>query len=91
VERRELMQTILQFAATRIPVDRAIQERAWHLQSLGLDAADALHIACAESAHADVFLTVDQVLLRRTARVAGDLRVPVRDPREWLEDLRGAP
>jgi predicted nucleic acid-binding protein len=89
-ERREFMQTALQFAATRISVDVAIQERARQVQLLGLDAADALHIACAESARADVFLTVDQVLLRRAARVAADLHVPVRNPREWLEDLRGA-
>jgi hypothetical protein len=45
---------------------------------------DALHLASAESAHADYFLTTDDGLLRKTKRPQCDLKVKVENPARWL-------
>ena len=47
------------------PVDPTIRERALNLESSGVKALDALHIACAEEANADYFITCDDRLIRR--------------------------
>lgn len=54
------------------------------LRSLGLGDMDALHLACAESGKADVFLTTDDKLLRRAARLAEQLHILVDNPLNWL-------
>jgi predicted nucleic acid-binding protein len=46
-----------------------------------------MHLACAESAKVDVFLTTDDRLLRLAKRVSKDLDVLVENPLDWLEDI----
>ena len=58
--------------------------RAEELEELGFRGLDALHLACAESLSADVFLTTDDALLRRAVRHAAVLRVAVANPVAWL-------
>ena len=58
--------------------------RAKVLTSLGFSNMDALHIACAESCGAGVFLTTDDRLFRRAARLAEQLQVVVENPLHWL-------
>lgn len=53
-------------------------------QLAGLTAFDALHVALAERGGADVLLTTDDRFLRRAARHATALRVPVENPLAWL-------
>ena len=53
-------------------------------QLVGLTAFDALHVALAERGRADVLLTTDDRLLRRAARHAAALHVPVENPLAWL-------
>jgi hypothetical protein len=51
---------------------------------------DALHVACAESADVDVFLTTDDQLTRAAARAAAEIRVAVQNSLSWVSDqLRG--
>ncbi len=57
------------------------------LEALGLDAFDALDIASAEAGHADVFLTTDRTLLRRTTRMADALHIRVVNPLTWLREV----
>lgn len=58
--------------------------RAIELRNLGFGDMDALHLACAESGKADVFLTTDDKLLRQATRLAEQLHVPVDNPLNWL-------
>jgi len=51
-----------------------IRERAKELMALGVKAADAIHLACAESAECDWFFTVDRGILRKV-RELGKMRV----------------
>jgi predicted nucleic acid-binding protein len=85
-QRRAALRRLARATATRVSFDEAVEGRARQLESLGIRAADALHIACAEHGGAEVFLTVDQRLLRRAARIADQLRVQVRNPRDWIEE-----
>jgi predicted nucleic acid-binding protein len=56
------------------------------MEQLGFSGIDALHLACAESAAADVILTTDDRLLRLSTRHAALLRVTVANPLGWLQD-----
>jgi predicted nucleic acid-binding protein len=60
--------------------------RAADLQRLGFKAADALHVAAAEEARADVLLNCDDRLCRLGRRHRRKLRVIVANPLEWLKE-----
>ncbi|HEY2159339.1 MAG TPA: PIN domain-containing protein, partial [Isosphaeraceae bacterium] len=75
--RRGRVRLMLDYAATRIALGDAEVTRGEELEALGFQAYDALHLACAEAAAVDVFLTTDDRLLRTARRAAGDLRVRV--------------
>jgi predicted nucleic acid-binding protein len=65
-----------------VNIDKAIAGRAKEFEKKGVQAFDALHLACAEDG-ADVFLTVDDNLLEQALGIK-DLRVPVHNPVIWL-------
>jgi predicted nucleic acid-binding protein len=60
--------------------------RSDQLIDLGFKALDALHVACAEDAKADVFLTTDDRLQKTAMRNAKILKVRVANPLTWLEE-----
>jgi predicted nucleic acid-binding protein len=86
MERRVEAQTILSLAVTRIEIGEAAVLRARNLVGLGYGPLDALHFAAAESTGADVLLTTDDQLLKRTARKLGNPRIPVRNPLSWIRE-----
>ncbi|MBI3208280.1 MAG: PIN domain-containing protein [Candidatus Solibacter usitatus] len=86
IQRRAEAQTMLSLAATRIEIDGPVVLRAQDLVGLGYSPFDALHIAAAEFIGADVLLTTDDRLLRRTARKVGSPRIPVRNPLSWIKE-----
>jgi len=57
--RQNWMARCLEQATVYQRVDKSIYERAEALETQGLKAIDALHVACAESAGVDYFLTCD--------------------------------
>lgn len=68
-------------------VQAAEVERAQRLEALGFHPFDALHLACAESGGADVFLTTDQRLLSLASRFSEELHVQVQNPLVWLTEV----
>ena len=74
MERRVEAQTWLSLAATRVEIDAPVAVRAQGLVGLGYGPFDALHISAAESARADVLLTTDDRLLKRSSRKLGNPR-----------------
>ena len=62
-------------------------KRAKELQKEGFQVFDALHIACAESAKVDVFLSTDDRLLRQAKRVSKRLHVRIENPLAWIEEM----
>jgi predicted nucleic acid-binding protein len=83
-ERREKVELLLTVVSTQISLTTGIERRAIELQKWGLTPLDALHLAAAESAHADYFLTTDDNLLRKAIRHQADLKVKVENPAKWL-------
>lgn len=80
-------QMLAKHAALKISLTEAETARAIALEELGFAPFDALHLACAESAATDVFLTTDDKLLKRTARFLSQLGVRVENPLKWLQDI----
>ena len=83
---REDVRRLLQYATRYIEHGEAELDRAAELMRIGLHTDDALHLACAEAARADIFLTTDDRLLRRCLRNAAHLRVRAANPAEWLAE-----
>jgi predicted nucleic acid-binding protein len=63
-ERRRRTQVLASHAHQYVAVGQAEIERALQLETWGISACDALHLACAESAGTEVFLTSDDFTFR---------------------------
>jgi predicted nucleic acid-binding protein len=75
------------FIRRSIDIGEKEVKRAKELQGAGFTAFDALHIACAEGAEADVFLSTDDRLLRLAKRISSDLYVHIENPLSWVEEM----
>jgi len=74
-------------ASRRIRSTLDVKQEADRLASLGIAPLDAAHIASAKAGQSEVFLTVDDSLLRRARRIGNTIGIPVRDPVTWLLEL----
>ena len=86
VERRLGNAALLPLAAELMVVNNGIVCRAQELQSEGYGAFDALHLACAEAASADVLLTTDDAFIKKAARGDGSPVVAIRNPVSWSQE-----
>lgn len=83
LERRLENAALLSLAAETVGIDDAIVGLATELEGAGYGAYDALHLACAEAALADVLLTTDDGFIRKASRGDGKPLVAVRNPLSW--------
>lgn len=72
-------------AYINVSIGEKERTRSRDFEKIGFKRLDALHLACAESGNADVFLTTDDRLLRRARRLSSKLHVRVENPYEWLQ------
>jgi len=70
-----------------VSLSPSVRDRALELERLGFGGLDALHLAFAEKAKADVFLTTDDALLRRGLRYKNVIGVLVDNPLRWIERM----
>jgi predicted nucleic acid-binding protein len=75
------------FIQENIEIGEKEEQRARELQMEGFQVFDSLHIACAESAKADVFLSTDDRLLKLAKRISKQLHVRVENPLTWVEEM----
>jgi predicted nucleic acid-binding protein len=91
--RRQQVMDLLASAKINMKVTPETILRAGDLQKIGFKPFDALHIACAEAANVDAFLTTDDRLLRRANTCIDRLNIQVQNPLTWLmaitTDLEG--
>jgi predicted nucleic acid-binding protein len=80
IDRRRKVEALLSAATSRLTAGARERHRGRELESLGFGAFDALHIACAESAGAEVLLTTDDTLRTRASREAKKLAVGSESP-----------
>jgi len=72
-------------ATEHISFTEFICSRAKELEQLGIMSFDALHVASAEAAKADVLLTTDIRLINAAKRVGA--YIPVKNPLVWLAEV----
>ncbi|MDJ1177784.1 PIN domain-containing protein [Roseofilum sp. BLCC_M91] len=75
--KRKAMSQSLQIAGSRLNVDDMIKQRGQELEHNGLKAVDALHVACAEAASSNYFITCDKRLINRCSNLAIKVMNPV--------------
>ena len=85
VSQRIEMKSQMDKAYINVPISEIERTRGRDLEKLGFKRSDALHLACAESGNADIFLTTDDRLLRRAKRLSSKLYVRAENPYEWLQ------
>jgi len=86
-ERRRRVQMLASHSHRSVVVKQMEMKRAQEFEGWGIPAYDALHLACAESGGADVFLTTDDELIRRSAAHAKQLQIRVENPLTWAEEV----
>lgn len=82
--KRQQVMDLLAAAKINMQVTAENIKRAVDLQELGFKPFDALHIACAEAAKVDAFITTDDRLLRKATTHSDRLDVRVLNPVIWI-------
>jgi predicted nucleic acid-binding protein len=86
-ERRARVRQMLSGAHGTIALTDVAIARAQALKAMGFRTYDALHLACAEQATVDIFLTTDDRVLRIATRHTAQLQVRVANPLAWLLEV----
>ena len=84
-DRREKVLLLYHSASEHVGFTEAIFSRAKELERWGIKSFDALHVASAEAAGADVFLTTDRRLVNASKRAS--TYIPVRNPLIWITEV----
>jgi predicted nucleic acid-binding protein len=87
-QRREDALGMLPFASEyRLP-NAEVAARARFLNTLGYGASDALHLAIAEDAKAELLLTTDDQFLRQAGRGLGKPLIRVANPLDYMQEVK---
>jgi predicted nucleic acid-binding protein len=86
-ERRNDALKLISLAGEPLRPHSVSLERARALEALGYGAFDALHLACAEQALVDAFLTTDDRLIRQVGRGLGKPTMRVLNPVNWVQEM----
>jgi len=84
VVRRDKVLTYLKSIKSYIRTDIDILNRAKQHRELRLKTFDSLHIACAEKALVDYFITTDDGILSIYKRNPEHFTVAIMSPNEWM-------
>ena len=85
-ERRNRLLSINDSAQIYVTVDETIFKRGIVIQEMGFTTYDAMHIACAESVQADIFLSTDKKLTNKAVRNRSKLLVAIENPLTWIQE-----
>jgi predicted nucleic acid-binding protein len=75
-----------ELACALIPIDETVLAQAQYLKTSGVGHYDALHVACAAAAKADVFVTTDDRLLKRLKIAGGVVAMLPQDAIAFVEN-----
>jgi predicted nucleic acid-binding protein len=85
-DRRSKVHFLASIAQLVIKIEDNIEKRAIELEKIGLGSFDALHISCAEKGKVDIFLTTDDVLIRKAKSNSDQIKVKIENPIKWLAE-----
>jgi len=86
-DKRVNVQILSTLHDTHIKIDAGVEQRALELRRVGLKALDALHVACAEKAKADVLLTTDDFFLSKATHNKKFLKLKIENPLRWVTEV----
>ncbi len=84
LEKKASIIKLLELATLTQQIDEGVDQRSQEIESLGFGLFDSFHLACAEAAKADIFLSTDDRLLKNARRHEHQLKVVVNNPAIWL-------
>ena len=84
-KRRRNLLGINNMAIKTISLTNLIKDRANYFESFGIQAFDAMHLACAEN-NSDILLTVDDRFIKKANKI-NDLKIKIKNPLQWLEEV----
>lgn len=84
-KRRKNLHRINDMSDKHINATKPIKDRARYFEECGLQAFDAVHLACAEN-NVDILLTVDERFVKKATQIE-DLKVKIMQPLQWLEEI----
>jgi predicted nucleic acid-binding protein len=87
LERRERLLLLAAQSHHTVEITEEILKRAEKLEASGFDSYDAIHLACAEQAKVDVFLTTDDGVQKTANRDKAVFSFAVANPVRWLEEV----
>jgi predicted nucleic acid-binding protein len=86
----EIMQRVLSLSSLSdqvVELTDKVLTRAEELENAGFDSYDAIHLASAEHANVDVFLTTDDQIVKVANRNRKLLTFLIENPVKWLEEV----
>ena len=86
-DKRLMVQILSTVHDAHVRVDAVVEKRAIEIKRLGLKTLDALHVACAEKAKAEILLTTDDNLLSKAEKNKRTLKVKVENPLRWVMEV----
>jgi predicted nucleic acid-binding protein len=86
IDRRDKIEDFLKIASEYVRYSERLENRAEEIEKMGFMAMDALHIACAEVAKSDFFITCDDLLLRKGEANKDKLKVRVVGLMEFFSE-----
>jgi predicted nucleic acid-binding protein len=85
VDKKQKVTQLHNIARARVVYNAAIKTRAAEFRNYGIKLFDSLHLASAEYACADVFLTVDARLIKSAAR--SDVKIRAKNPLDYYMEV----
>jgi predicted nucleic acid-binding protein len=85
-ERRDRLLSINDRAQTYITVNEDILKRTEIIKEMNFTTYDAMHIACAEVAKVDIFLSTDKGLINKALANKNELKVKIDNPLSWIQE-----
>ena len=83
--KKEKVMELCSIAREKVVVTSEIEKRVVEIQQIGIKPFDSFHIALAESAGADIFLTTDDKLIKLSRKIL--LNVKVENPLNWVAEV----
>jgi len=84
IDRRDKIYDLLKVAREYVNYSEELGKRAEEIEKYGIMAIDALHIACAETATADFFVTCDDILAHKGKTNKEKLKVKIVSLMEFV-------
>jgi len=84
--RMKKAQNLMDLAKEHVTITKTVSRHYHEYVEMGVDPADALHLACAESA-GTALLTTDDAVIRIIKRYRNQITIEVKNPVEWLMEV----